>query len=437
MKRPLIAICLGIFFCPAVRSQALSSDVLLLSRVRRHVTEELQRLPNISCLETVFREIQTKNSRMRPLDTVRLEVRTNGTTELYASPGDRRFVQAPPISWAGSGALGDGFFGLYLRTVFLNNNASFIWKGDEEIAGRRLARWDYRIPLISSGQTFQLQDGQGRVSLHGSFWADSVNNDVVRLAVVAGDIPPSLPLSNAEWDIDYAPVVVGSETAVLLPMSADFRMTKLSGEVSRDRFAFTQCHSFAAESSIRFDAQDAPEGVAQFSAAAVEDDVRPLPAGLEIPVKLKNRISDEMAVGGLIEGVVSANVMLKGVALIAAGSPVKGRLRHLERSNEPVPFFVVGIEYTELTSGGIRYRFDADLATMDPFIGVERTLTVARSAAEVLSAGRDTVYRETISFSELPGVATFFVRGTRLSLTGEFRTVWKSRGELKGRNQSR
>src|SRR5438309_2117724 len=51
----------------------LPPGVLLLSRVKRHTAEELSRLPNISCLETVQREYQPPNGKMRTLDTVRLE----------------------------------------------------------------------------------------------------------------------------------------------------------------------------------------------------------------------------------------------------------------------------------------------------------------------------------------------------------------------------
>src|SRR5215469_9698013 len=211
-------------WCASAFSQELAPEVLLLSRVRRHVTEQLRKLPDVSCLETVFREHQPRGGKMRPLDTVRLEVRTDGPTELYASPGDRHFSQEPPISWVGSGTLGDGFFSLYLRSVFLNGNVAFFWKGDEIVNGRNLPRWDYRVPLSASGQTFHLQSGSGKVSLHGSFWADPETLDVVRLAVSAADIPPTLPISGADWTMDYAPVVAGLGEPVLLPQSADFAM---------------------------------------------------------------------------------------------------------------------------------------------------------------------------------------------------------------------
>ena len=91
--------------------------MLLLSRVKNHVKkEELRHLPNISCLETVQGDFQPAKGKMRPLDTVRLEVLTDGGKELFASPGGRKFSERHPISYAGSGMLRDGFSGYTGKT---------------------------------------------------------------------------------------------------------------------------------------------------------------------------------------------------------------------------------------------------------------------------------------------------------------------------------
>lgn len=52
----------------------LPPDVLLLARVKSHMQQELARLPNCSCLETVRRDRKPAGGVMRPLDTVRVEV---------------------------------------------------------------------------------------------------------------------------------------------------------------------------------------------------------------------------------------------------------------------------------------------------------------------------------------------------------------------------
>ena len=81
-----------------------------------------------------------------------------------------------------------------------------------------------------------------------------------------------------------------------------------------------------------------------------------------------------MAVGALIDGVVGGNVSAKGRLVIAAGSPVRGRIRRLERYTDPFPYFVVALEFTEVEVQGIRYRFYADPVDIEPIAGVEQTL---------------------------------------------------------------
>src|SRR5262249_60446520 len=137
-----------------------------------------------------------------------------------------------------------------------------------------------------------------------------------------------------------------------------------------------------------------------------------------------------MTVGWLLDGVVAANVPAKGRVLMAAGSPVRGRVRRLERYTDPPPHFVVALEFTEVELLGIRHRFYADLIGFDSGQGVEETLsTPPKSESINLPYGGRQVKSttETLSFSNLPGVATFFFRGDKLDLHPGFRTVWKTR----------
>ena len=430
MKRAMFALAAGLMLPCAAIPQDLPPGVLLLSRIQRHIRQELERLPDISCLETVRREHKEPNGKLRPLDTVRLEVLSTGNQELFASPGDRKFSDRPPISFAGSGALGDGFFGLYLKSVLLNNNATHVYKGEEEIAGRRLARWDYRLPVMWSGQTIQLPEGAGRVGLRGAFWADPQTLDVVRLELNADDFPPTLPLTEAVWSIDYARTALEGHTAVLLPRSGGFRMAGFSGELNTNAIEFTQCRVFAAESAIRFNDPGAVPDTPAFGTASVDETLRPLPAGLKIAVRLRTRISAGMAVGELIEGTVESNVQPKGALLIAAGSPVRGRIRRLERDTDPIPHYVVGLEFTEVEVQGIRHRFHAELTGVDSAPGVELRLTVTTRTEEVNPAqgpGQVRTTTEVLTLPDLPGVGTFFVKGRDLDLPPGFRTEWKTR----------
>jgi hypothetical protein len=432
MKRALsrlaISLALPLFALP---QDLLPPDVLLLSKVKRHVKQELARLPDISCLETVQREIQPPAGKPHPLDTVRLEVLANGAHELYAAPGERKFSESHPIHYVGSGVIGDGFFGTFLREILVDGSVSYDYKGEEDVAGRRLARYDYRLPLMASGHNFHLEEGSGRVGVHGSFWADPQTYDVIRLEMSAEDIPSTLPLIDALTVINYAPTSLGGKQAALLPESGEFYMTRFSGEVDHNHIEFTHCRLYGAQSTISYAPPDAAsEETPRFGASSNDDTLRPLPPGLQIAVRLNSKISEGTPVGTLIEGTVAGNVTVKGKVILANGAHVRGRIRRLERYSTPAPNFILAIEFTEVEFENIRYRFYADPVQMDPAPGVEQTLSSGRPIYGI-SSGNTLAqvgqHLESFTLPNLPGVAAFFIRGTRLELPQGFRTVWKTR----------
>ncbi len=90
------------------QDSGLPPGILLLSRVKRHVKQELEHLPEYTCLETVQRfGLSAANMREKPkagkkeqpggkfqldpIDTVRLEILYSGNKELYSSPGGSHF----------------------------------------------------------------------------------------------------------------------------------------------------------------------------------------------------------------------------------------------------------------------------------------------------------------------------------------------------------
>ena len=277
---PAALVMVGVILAGPAITQDLPPGVRLLSRGKAHMRDELQRLATISCVETVEREYQPPNGKMQPLDTIRLEVLTNGEKELFASPGDRKFSENHPMSYAGSGTLGNALFGPYLKDIFANDVVASQYKGEEQAGGRVLARYEYQIPLLFSGQTIHTLEGSGTVSLHGSYWVDPRNYDVVRLEFNAGDFPPTLPVTEMKTVITYARTMLSDRLEVLLPDTADLRLVKESGEVSHNRVGFTHCRIFGAESQIDFNEPDALEQPPRFGATTVDETLRPLPAGL-------------------------------------------------------------------------------------------------------------------------------------------------------------
>uniref|UniRef100_Q01UR7 Uncharacterized protein n=1 Tax=Solibacter usitatus (strain Ellin6076) TaxID=234267 RepID=Q01UR7_SOLUE len=400
----------------------LPPGILLLARVKAHTRMELKRLPNCSCLETVHREITSTGRKLRPLDVVRLEVLYSEGKEMYAPPGDRRFAAEHPSAFAGGGMIGDGYFALYLSDLTGEGRVSYEYKGEEEVQGRRLARYDFRLPAMMSGHTIHMIEGTGTVGSSGSFWADPATYDIVRLEFQATEIPPFLPLAESSHSVEYQRTKLG-ENEFLLPRTASTRMIRLDGEESLNRMEFSQCHLYGAESSISFGMK---EEVPRFATTmASETELKPLQSELEITTRLSRPITLENAVGSLIEATVSGNVPRKGKVLIPDGSAVRGRIKRLEWNEEKGGYYIVGLEFREIDAAGVNYRFFADLRVLDRAPGVGFTL-VFDSTQNKQVAGST----EILSLPEVPGVGTFFVRGRKLDLPKGFRMNWKTRSLL-------
>jgi hypothetical protein len=394
-------------------AQTLPPGTLLLARTKAHLREEIAHLPDCSCLETIHRDYRPAGGRMRPLDTIRLEVLAAGNRELFASPGDRKFREGHPIEYAGSGVIGNGYFSLFLRDIATERGPSYEYRGVEPVDGRRLERYDYRLPQMISGHTISVNGVGGTVGMKGSFWVDAATFDLLRLEMHADEIPPNLPIAEADTSVTYARMKLG-EREVLLPVNGEYRQLKFDGEESVNRIEFTHCRLFGAQSSIHFGApgEAAPQAVRE-PQAELE---RALPAGLAVTIRLTAAVTDAMAVGEMVEGVVAGKVSYRGGVLIEDGAKVRGRVRRMDRPRDGEDYFVLGLEFTEIEGVGLRYRLWADLQDLDRATGVEMRL---RNGGE------------TIWLPDLPGVGCFFVRGRRVDLPKGFRMTWRTRAEGK------
>jgi hypothetical protein len=410
----------------------LPPGVLLLSRLKRHVRQELSHLPQYTCLETIqrFRKPAGPKGEMKPTDTMRLEILYTGDRELYASPGDVRFSEGGPLAFTGTGLIGDGVFASHVQNLLVNDNGIFTYRGEENLEGRRAVRYDVRVPVMLSGYQVSIAGGSGIVGIKGALWAEPATLDLLRLEIHADQIPSELPIDDVITTVDYARVRIGPNE-VMLPQSGELHLMETSGEEARDIIEFTHCRSFQAESTIAFDAP--PSGIVSLRgsgpAAGPANVEVVLPAGLPVTVALTTPVTDKAAVGELLEGRVTGDVALKGKVLMANGSVVKGRIRRLERYSDAGKYFVVGIEFTEVQTPDSLFRFYADLQNVDALPDVQWVISsVGTRMRDLPRETRSyTTTTETISVPNLPGVGCFFVRGTRFNLPAGFKTIWRTR----------
>jgi hypothetical protein len=443
MRRPLVLFFLAV---SCLSAQGLPPEVLTLKRIRDRVQQAVDRLPDVTCVETVDRFWKPSGKEIKPMDRVVLQILFSGGKELFAAPGETHW-ENNPSAFLASGLMGNGIFAMDLQVVFLNNVSVIKHKGDESLAGRREAHYDFSVSRNQSGYTLHHLGVSGVAAIRGSFWADPGTYDVRRMAFHAEEIPPELLYTDVSTNVIYDRVHIG-ESDVLLPRSADLRTVEVDGEEKRNVIEFTHCQGFHTESTLNFGgdvaAPTAPLAAVTVSAHPPAEGT--LPPGLRVAVALSAPLDDQATVGSLIEGKVVGALMQKGKILVPDGALVKGRIRRLEHYSDASDlligdYFIVAVEFMQIETPSAKLRFYAELQDADPAPGVRMSLSgsssqsyefwasenrispVPMQSQHVIGITRD---HEEVTTHEVPGVGTFFVRGAHFSLPTGFKTVWKT-----------
>ncbi len=393
----------------------LPRELILLRNVKLKMRQNLSRIPNYTCLETMVRTMRPPDRMVvaapgtrvpfRRHDVVRLEVAEVNGDELFAFPGNHDFRKMTLREMGPGGLMGNGSFSLLANAVFASDKPVYHYVGEETVDGVKLLRWDFRVTQLVSAFQVQTQYGKAMVGYHGSFWADPRTFDAVRLDVSADDIPPRLGADQAGNRVEFAPVRIGSSYA-LLPQSGEISMRQIRGWDSHNQLTFTHCREYGVETTISF-------GEVNESALAEGTRNVELPAGLELGIRLDTPVdSEKAAAGDEIRGRVDGDAMMKGKVVVHKDALVSGRVRRIEQHLEGWPYVLVRLEFTEIEFEGKTARFFAELEKVFPMAGAERVKRVAT--------------KEVPGIGGLPGVGTLSVSGNRMVLPAGWRTVWKT-----------
>jgi hypothetical protein len=387
------------------------SEVQQLVRIRQRMMEHQEHVPNYTCLETITRARRPPRSlvisangshgRFLPHDIVRLEVAEVDSKEFFAKPGAYNFVETDIYTFITDGMIGNGVFSLFAREVFNPSIPTYRFAGETNVGGRPLLRYDYQVsPLLSNYSIKCL--AAARVGYHGSFWSDPKTLDTMRLDIQADDIPFEVGVVAAGTRIEYGPVRIGAAD-VLLPQSAEMTMLLDNGWEDRNQIAFTHCREYGADSVLSFDAPSVAPSVAPPPPKEIE-----IPPGLIIVTRLDTALDSETAGrGDRVHVRVESDVKYKGAVLLPQGTIITGRIRTIDRYMSPSHYFLIALEFyrIELPRGPVRF-----------FAEMLRIFTPPVSARLAR-----------VPTPEVPGVATFTIKGDTVLLRPGVRMVWKTR----------
>ncbi|MBM3774782.1 MAG: hypothetical protein FJW37_06405 [Acidobacteria bacterium] len=376
-----LARCASLWAAAAVLgAQAPDGPDALLERIQRKMAQNLNRLPDYVCLQTVERSRrQSPAGSYQPLDTLRVEVGLVGNRELYSWPDSSGFEDKELAEMIGRGVVGTGHFALLAKHVFLSRVAEFTWKGEDLLNGRAAVRFDYQVPRNLSSYRIRVPPNEAVVGFHGSVWVAPDTLDLVRLEVRSNEIPEPLGMAEAVSIMDYARAPIGNSD-FLLPQASELRLVTLSGEENRNRGEFTGCRQYRSESSLSFDEPSAQTGKPPGAPT--------LPPGSEIELSLDQEIDPEAAALGDSVRAVLARPLRQGQQVIAPeGAAVLGRVVRVEKQVLPFPHYIVALQFHTLDLGASQSRFLATMEDAGPAPGLIRqkkrldpTFTRRRSA---------------------------------------------------------
>jgi len=249
MRFGIIAFLLAAVVMPA---DDLPDWVLALSKIKRHAREDLQRIPNYICLETVERFEAYPREGLRKRDTLRLQVAVVDGQELMAPAEAGRLDTDNPDRYSRGGTLGTGAFSAFAANLFVNDNSRTTGWGREDTGGSPVWRFDYIISERQSGFRLSTLGGEAVVGERGSFWADAKTLDIQSIEAEATDIPVRLGLRGVFVRIDYHRVTMG-KTDLLMPKTAEMVTLSYNGERRQNVITFSGCREFHSESVIKFD----------------------------------------------------------------------------------------------------------------------------------------------------------------------------------------
>jgi hypothetical protein len=208
-------------------------------------------LPNFICDELVMRSrTETRPVKWKLVDRVEVELLYIDRKEEYRNIRINGKPLKAGVTPEDSGSWSSGDFGATLQDVLSPaSDAKFVRKGTDKIAGLDAIIFDYTVEKPNSH--WQIRFGAGiKPAYKGSIWIDPVSKRVLRVEMIARQLPSTFELNAVEMIVEYGWVTISGQK-YLLPTKAE-NLACFSGSLqcSRNELEFKNYRRFAAESTI-------------------------------------------------------------------------------------------------------------------------------------------------------------------------------------------
>ena len=357
----------------------------LLAQVRKKVIGSLSQLPRYLCTETVDRstfqpEANTFidscqdlanlkkrsiwNIRQATSDRLRLDVAVSSHSEMYSWMGEDRFEDRSLAALVGHGTTVTGTFSSFLSAIFGTNAATITYIGDVSMNGRQLGQFGFQVPLAKSHYSIGSRAHSAVVEYGGTFLVDKTTFDLVHLSVSADRFPAEVDTCEATIAVDYG-ITRLNGSQFLLPKSSHLRVVTSDGSEFKNETAFSGCHEFLGQSTLRF---DAPSGTAQDAVQKTVVKSFPITPGLRFKIALGQSIDTATAAAGdSVKADLTTAINEKHHRIvIPRGSEVNGRIVRIERRYYPASqTLLLAVQLETVMVNGVRQPFNARLESED------------------------------------------------------------------------
>jgi hypothetical protein len=342
----------------------------LLLEVRGNLNETIGRLPKYMCTLTIDRAqyqaggikgspscdalLSEKNKghlkpRLYETDRLRLDVAiSDSANEIYSWVGEDRFDDRDLFQIVRQGALQTGSYSTFLSSIFRTAAASFSYNGDVVVDGGQLVEFGFQVPREKSNYVFGNRRDHVTTAYGGTFLVDPKTGDLTRLVVRTSQLPADVGSCQATTTLDYNRVRL-NDLDFLLPRESQLDIVNTNGDELHNITAYSACHEFLGESTLRFDepGTPAPGKVSPATAFA-------LPAGIPFTVVFTQSIDPAAAASGdRVKGKLNRAIRdASSNVLVPEGSEVMARIVKLQHFSGPPSSFVIGIRLETVNAGG-------------------------------------------------------------------------------------
>ena len=242
---------------PPIPIPSAEEQAAILDDVRKYALNYSQNLPDFICTEVEQRfgappaRSGTPSWRQQDELTKRLSYFAQKEDYRLVMHNNTIALNQDVKSVGGSQSFGD--FGTMLKQVFEPMTAAhFEWDAWRTLRGQRVMGFKYRVAVERSQWHVQYdRDRDIITAYHGWFDVNPTTHEVMRIAVVAENIPPDFPVKSASDILDYDYQELSGQT-FLLPSKADIEMS-VGDFMTKNHKEFRVYRKYSADAVIKYD----------------------------------------------------------------------------------------------------------------------------------------------------------------------------------------